>query len=76
MRSPVVDPGGAPKLGWYAAVGILALALSLAGLLGGHQLLGAAFGNGDPEEVLAVPAVEASQCPQRMDAAGATAARR
>ncbi len=71
MRAPEVHPVASLKLGRYAVAGIMALALSLAGVMGGHQLLGAAFGTGDSDEALAVPAAEGSGCPPALQAADA-----
>lgn len=72
MRAPEVDAVEPLKLGRYAVLGILALALSLAGVMGGHQLLGAAFGTGDPEDGLGgVPAAEGPGCPPALQVADA-----
>ncbi len=58
-------------LGRYMVAGIMALALSLAGVMGGYQLLGAAFGTADPEEGLAASALAAPECPPDLEAADA-----
>ena len=63
MRAPVTDPARTLNVGRYAAAGIMALALSLAGVLGGHQLIGAAFGVGDGEEAFALARGESLECP-------------
>ena len=73
MRAPDVYPVEPLEraMGWYALVGILALALSLAGVMGGHHLLGAAFGTGEADEALAVPPADAAECPPARQAADA-----
>jgi len=58
-------------LGRFMVAGIMALALSLAGVMGGYQLLGAAFGTADPEEGLAASALAAPACPPALEAADA-----
>ncbi len=73
MRAPDVYPVEPLEraMGWYALVGILALALSLAGVMGGHHLLGAAFGTGEADEALALPPADAAECPPARQAADA-----
>ncbi len=69
MRAPEEHPVNSLKLGRYAAAGVMALALSLAGVMGGYQLLGAAFGTEDPEDgVTASGPVEAAPCPAALAA--------
>jgi hypothetical protein len=53
------------------AAGIMALALSLAGVMGGYRLLGAVFGTADPEEGLTASALAAPGCPPALEAADA-----
>ncbi len=73
MRAPDVYPVEPLEMARarYAVVGILALVLSLAGVMGGHHLLGAAFGTGDAEEALALPLADAVECPPAVRAADA-----
>ena len=73
MRAPDVYPVEPLEraMGWYALVGILALSLSLAGVMGGHHLLGAAFGTVEADEALAVPPADAAECPPARQAADA-----
>lgn len=71
MRAPEVDPVQSLRMGPYAMLGILALALSLAGVMGGHHLLGAAFGTGEPDEALALPIAGTPQCPGTLRGADA-----
>lgn len=71
MRAPEVYPVQSLDLGRYAVAGIMALALSLAGVMGGHRLLGAAFGTADPEEGLAASLAAAPQCSASLEAADA-----
>ena len=73
MRAPEVYPVEPLEMAMarYAVVGILALALSLAGVMGGHQLLGAAFGTGEADEALALPVADAAECPPALRAADA-----
>ena len=73
MRAPEVYPVEPLQMAMarFAVVGILALALSLAGVMGGYQLLGAAFGTGEADEALALPAADAAECPPALRAADA-----
>ena len=63
----------AVALGRYALFGALALALSLAGVMGGHHLLGKAFGLGDRDETFAhaFAREDAPECPAHLRAADA-----
>ena len=47
----------------YLLLGVLALAIPLAGLLGGHRLVAAIFGPGEDGETLAAPASLQDACP-------------
>ncbi len=73
MRAPDVYPVEPLEMARarYAVVGILALALSLAGVMGGHHLLGAAFGTGEADETLALVPADAAECPPAVRAADA-----
>lgn len=47
----------------FGAVGVFALALSLAGVLGGHHLLGAALGVPEEKEAYALARDGGAECP-------------
>jgi hypothetical protein len=71
MSAPEVNREQSLDLGRYMVAGIMALALSLAGVMGGYQLLGAAFGTADPEEGLTASPSAAPGCPPALEAADA-----
>ncbi len=73
MRAPENSSMQAIALGRYALFGVLALALSLAGVMGGHHLLGKAFGLGDRDETFAYASAQddAPECPAHLQAADA-----
>lgn len=56
MKSLEMGPQEPVNLRGYALVGILALALPLAGLLGSHRLVAVASGLPDAEETVGAPA--------------------
>jgi hypothetical protein len=71
MKAPEVYREQSLDLGRYMVAGIVALALSLAGVMGGYRLLGAAFGTADPEEGLTASSLSAPGCPPALEAADA-----
>jgi len=70
---PEVEPHRPPALGRYAVLGLLALALSLAGVMGGHHLLGQIFGPEDGDEAVASASAreESPECPPTLRATDA-----
>jgi hypothetical protein len=55
----------------YAVLGIGALALSLVGVMGGHQLVGKVFGVPEEEQALALGREGNAECPAHLRAADA-----
>ena len=73
MRAQELDGGwgrATPPTG-YAVLGVFALALSLAGVLGGHHLAGKVFGVPEEEPAFAFDRESDAECPAHLRAADA-----
>ena len=63
--------GRARPAAGYAVLGVFALALSLAGVMGGHQLIGNLFGMPEEEQAFALDRESDTDCPAHLRGADA-----
>ncbi len=73
MRAQELERGwerARPPAG-YALLGVFALALSLAGVMGGHHLAGKVFGVPEEDQAFALDRESDAECPAHLRAADA-----